>query len=62
MDEIDRMCSKLDDAAKKIDEIGAKVRESRQYNQNTAMLVIILWGVGLPVVLFVSMLYAAMRY
>lgn len=52
---------RFDEIIKKLDEVGDKLREIRRYNARTALLVIILWGVGLPLIFMASIIYAATR-
>jgi hypothetical protein len=44
---------------KKIDDITARLSAIRRYDANTALLAMVLWGIGLPLVFFVSVIYAA---
>lgn len=61
----DRFCAKCDDVLermmKKLDDISNGLSETRRYNRDTTLIMIILWGLGLPVVFFGSVLYAATR-
>ena len=50
-----------DRCIQKCDELLATLREIRRYNHNTAIIVMILWGLGLPVVVFGSLIWAAWR-
>lgn len=51
----------FENACKKLDEIRGKFDEQRRYNRNTTLLVIYLWGIGLPLTFFGCLIYAATR-
>lgn len=56
-----RIDAKFERIFKKCDEIRDNLGAQRRYNFNTSLLVIALWGVGLPLVFLVSILYVARR-
>ena len=62
-DALDRISAKIEmfgsDASAAFDDIADGLREIQQYNRNTALIAMVLWGIGLPLVLFGSLLWAA---
>ena len=50
-----------DTIEKKIDEISAKLSDIRRYNADTALITMVLWGIGLPLVFLASVLYAVIQ-
>jgi len=60
-DTFDKCIQKLDqittDISKKCDEICKTLYEIHQYNIQTILLIWILWGIGIPLILFGSLIY-----
>lgn len=50
----------INEIVKRFDDVAIKLSEIRQYNRNTALIVILLWGIGLPLT-FVIALNIAIR-
>jgi hypothetical protein len=55
------MMDAFDQCLQKLDKINDDLRKIRQYNRDTTFLALILWGFGLPLTLFVSVIWTAWR-
>ena len=63
MDAFERCSKKLDDINKRLcaqlDQVAANLREIRRYNQQTAFIVLVLWGFGLPLTFLGAVIWIA---
>lgn len=62
-DAAERCSKKLDDIIEKLgsqcDGLLADLREIRRYNQNTLLIIMVVWCLGIPAALFGSLIWVA---